>query len=117
MEILSYGYKLPEDDDTYFWDYLRFTIQQLNDHSHNGTDSAAIGRIVERYNSGWSTYGGQYRKQIGLPNNLQFDNVRIFVREWSTKTQIHPTIIKNNDTSLFLYSPLSSNDWEVIYYA
>jgi hypothetical protein len=50
MDILSYGYKKPESGDTgsVWYPALEDDIQQLNDHAHNGVNSAPIegGHIV-----------------------------------------------------------------------
>lgn len=42
MEIIDYGYKVPELEDTDFWDSLVFDIRRLSTHNHDGVNSSFI---------------------------------------------------------------------------
>ncbi len=81
MLTLTYGYKKPETNDrgNIFFVPLAADIQQLNDHFHNGVDSALIpgSSIIKPTTSilavGWSaTSGGRYRQEITLPTGFLF---------------------------------------------
>jgi hypothetical protein len=83
MQTLSKGYKLPETGDkgTLFFPALEFNIQRLNDHTHDGTDSAqlsasAISAITDTISfAGWSLVsGGTYKQTVTMPVGLDFDD-------------------------------------------
>lgn len=42
MEYTTKGYRLPEPDDSTFWDSYNFDIQRLNDHDHDGSNSTLL---------------------------------------------------------------------------
>ena len=76
---LSYGFEKPATGDkgSVFWPALEDNIQQLNDHTHNGTDSARLTSVGMQANvqsvttAGWSSVGGGlYRQTVTLPAAL-----------------------------------------------
>ncbi len=76
---LSYGFEKPATGDkgTVFWPALEDNIQQLNDHTHNGTNSArltspAMQATVQSVSSaGWVLIAdGLYRQTVTLPAAL-----------------------------------------------
>jgi hypothetical protein len=76
---LSYGFEKPATGDkgTVFWPALEDNIQQLNDHTHNGTNSARLTSVgsqatVQSVTAvGWSSVGdGLYRQLVTLPAAL-----------------------------------------------
>lgn len=42
MQIISYGYKIPELQDKDFWQSYNFDITRLASHSHDGVDSPLL---------------------------------------------------------------------------
>lgn len=48
MQVLTYGYKQPENGDrgSVFFPALNFDIQRLNDHNHDGTNSTKLTGIA-----------------------------------------------------------------------
>ena len=80
MDTLSYGYKKPRSPDkgTIFWPALEFDIQQLNDHNHNGTNSAKLTAAssvvvtVSILNTGWGAAlaDGGFRQLVTLPGTV-----------------------------------------------
>jgi hypothetical protein len=121
MKILSNGFKLPEDMDTNFFDYIRYNIQRLNDHSHDGDNSnnispSAIVATTQRINSGWiATGGGIYYQEVTIPEPHEFDDVKIFVLDYVTRQALYPTIEKTDISTYNIYVPYSDADLEVIY--
>jgi hypothetical protein len=86
MLTLTYGYKKPQTNDrgNVFFSPLEVNIQQLNDHYHNGTDSALIPVASLTKSSAsilaasWSaTSGGRYRQEITLPAGFTYANTTI----------------------------------------
>ncbi len=71
MQTLTYGFQLPEDQDKgpIVFPALEQNIQQLNDHSHNGIDSATLDRLAldsipqALSAASWSSVGGGIYRQ------------------------------------------------------
>lgn len=42
MQIIDYGYKLPDIQDKDFWDSYNFDITRLSTHNHDGENSALL---------------------------------------------------------------------------
>ncbi len=81
MLTLTYGYKKPQTNDrgNVFFIPLEQNIQQLNDHFHNGVDSALIPttslskNIATILAAAWgATSGGRYRQLVTLPANMLY---------------------------------------------
>jgi hypothetical protein len=86
MLTLTYGYKKPQANDrgNVFFVPMENNIQQLNDHFHNGVDSALIPASSITKSSAsilaasWgATSGGRYRQEITLPAGFTFANTAI----------------------------------------
>jgi hypothetical protein len=115
MDTLSYGFQKPETGDkgTTLFTALEDNIQQLNDHSHNGIDSALITvppQPVEMQDIlavNWVAFGptGHYRQLITLPITFLFDEVNINFREsGTTGGYIYPTVQRLNNTQYYVYT-------------
>lgn len=87
---LSYGYKKPQTGDkgsTFFPD-LEADIQQLNDHAHNGSNSARIpstniSAVTVAIASGaaWVLESsGKYYQEVLIPNDANYDDVFVMVK-------------------------------------
>lgn len=87
---LSYGYKKPTTGDkgsTFFPD-LEADIQQLNDHAHNGSNSARIPSTnissvkvsLDSVPSWTLETDGKWVKEIDIPNNADYADVFIMVK-------------------------------------
>lgn len=110
---LSYGYKLPENGDrgaTFFPD-LAADIQQLNDHNHDGTDSALLSIQAVTLTTqlilaaAWvATTGGTYRQLVTLPGSLQYDAISMEFRHTASKHSVHPTIEYVSATTYYIYT-------------
>ena len=119
MLILSYGYKKPEDNDTgaAFWDALAENIQKLNDHTHNGTNSALIPVQTQSISAGsWVATGtvGQYRQLVTLPGSLTYDNIAIEMR-LSTGERVYPNVEKVSSTTYYVYTNDNSVAFTAVY--
>lgn len=99
MDTLSYGYQRPANGDTAatWMPALRANVTKLNDHNHDGSNSAALTpNAIEKYShtklaAGWSSAGGgNYTQTITVPTGI---------------TEINDFIPKfiNNSTGELLY--------------
>lgn len=91
---LSYGYKKPQTGDkgSTFFPELEANIQQLNDHAHNGSNSAQIPStniLCVKVSLSDPVLGqpawtfespGKFYKEIEIPNNADYANVFIMVK-------------------------------------
>jgi len=124
---LTYGFIKPQSGDrgSSLWTALEDNIQQLNDHTHNGTNSAklpaqSITGVTQTIASGsWVTYGGPtgfYRQQVTVPAGFDFDVVSISFREsGSTGAAIYPTVERVSDTQYLVYTIDNTADMVAVY--
>lgn len=109
MLTLSYGYKLPQNPDTgdVVFPALQTDIQQLNDHAHNGVDSAPLAtQSASILAAAWSAApigGGVYRQSISMPTGLSYDVAQIWFKV-STGEYVYPSVEKINSTSYYVYT-------------
>ena|ERR1700692_470620 len=112
MLTLTYGFKKPQtgDNGSVFFPALEGNFQQLNDHTHNGTNSALLPTASLAVTTqaiasgGWSSQGGgTYRQLVTLPGGLQFDAIVISMRDAATGNYINPTIEKVSATTYYVY--------------
>jgi hypothetical protein len=115
LETLTYGFEkatLPTTADVWMPAFER-NWQKVNDHTHNGVNSAQIANTTATVSSaswGSDLGGGRYRQLITLPGTMQFDSTRIEVRR-STGQMAYPTIEKVSATTFYIYT----NDNSVSY--
>jgi len=129
---LSNGFILLADGDkgATVWNALEDLIQQVNDHTHNGTDSerlsstssVAVTQDLTIAGSGaWtSDGGGTYHKTVTLPSTLTavsgtFDNYNIQARDYTTKEVLFLTIVKASSTTFTVYSNDSTLEVTFLY--
>lgn len=110
---LSYGFVKPQTGDkgSEFFPALEDDIQQLNDHTHNGVNSAQITAasiIAVTQNvsaAGWSLVSnGRYRQLVTMTGGLAYDNVAIQIRDQSTKNVYLSGIEKVSSNTFYVYS-------------
>ena len=116
MQILTNGFKLPEENDkgSVFFPALEDNIQQLNDHTHNGSNSnkLALTAVVTQSQTitaaGWASVAtDKYRQQVSMPLNLSYDEVTVSFRHSVTGELLHLSHSKVSTTSfeVFTYDP------------
>lgn len=107
MQNLSYGYKKPANPDTgdLWFPAMEFNIQQLNDHDHDGLNSAPLAvRSVSAPASAWvATGGGDYRQAVTLPSGLTYETCQFWVRQ-DDGEQIYPEVTRLSATQLYVYT-------------
>lgn len=96
MQILSYFFKKPETGDkgSVFWPALEEDIQQLNDHTHDGVNSAllspfAITAITQSLlAANWvATSGGTYRQLVVMPGVATLDSHYVVFKDQTAATK------------------------------
>lgn len=124
MITLSYGYLKPETGDkgSAFFPALEQDIQQLNDHTHNGVNSAFIasGNVTATTQAlsaaDWvSVAGGKYRQLVAMPGALQYDNFIIGAKLTGVGDQYYPSVEKVSSNSFYIYINDNSLDVTVFY--
>jgi hypothetical protein len=107
LATLSYGYKKPSNP-TYgdlFFPAMEANIQQLNDHTHNGVNSARIAATTQTIlAASWVADGayGTYYQDVTVPAGISYDTIRIEVRR--SGAIIYPTITRTSSTVFRIYT-------------
>lgn len=124
MQTLSYGYLKPESGDrgAALFTALEDNIERVNDHTHNGTDSApltaqSIVGITQSILAGsWVAFGatGHYRQLVTLPAGFDFDLVQIGFRT-TAGAVILPTVERVSDTQYYVYTIDNTIGYTAIY--
>lgn len=111
MQTLSYGYQKPESGDvgSLFFPALEDDIQQVNDHDHDGVNSALIpshsivsGTVTALAVDWVATTFGMYRQLITCPTGWTYDDSNKEFRLASGATY-YPLIEKVSATTFYLY--------------
>lgn len=122
MLTLTYGFKKPQtrDSGTTLWNALEGNIQQLNDHTHNGTNSSklttsAITATTQAIaHASWSaTSQGNYRQLMTL-SGLVFDEINIGFKN-SSGYQTLLEVEKVSSTTYYVYTNDASMDYTAVY--
>lgn len=126
---LSYGFQKPQTGDrgSVFWPILEADIQQLNDHTHNGTNSsrlnkASISSVLDTATSGsWgNAVGGLYRQTITLPLAITaaggtFDDYVPTFRDQATDRQLFLQTQKVSSSTYYVYCNDNTIDLDILY--
>lgn len=110
MLTLTKGFKKPQNPDTgdVFFPALENDIQQLNDHTHNGTDSQILALASQSIASGaWTSAAsktGMYVQTITVPAAFTYDTCVVNFK-LSTGEQIYPSVERASSTTYKVYSP------------
>lgn len=127
MQTLTYGFKLPDDGDrgVAFFPALEFDIQQLNDHNHDGVNSAQLtGQSIITVTStlaaaGWVVAtGGLYRQLVTMLPGTLFDNYSFAFQitnglNIGKRPQLN--VEKVSASTFYVYSNDNTIDLRVIY--
>jgi hypothetical protein len=123
METLSYGYKRPQtgDQGSTLFTALADNITRLNNHDHDGSDSAkltaasvvAITQAILA--AAWvATSQGNYRQLVTLPGALSYDEISITIKN-SSGHIIFPTIEKVSVTTYYVYTNDNATAMTAVY--
>lgn len=113
MNILTYLFKKPQTGDkgSVFWPALEDDIQQMNDHTHNGSDSApltsaSVTAVLQTVTSaGWASQGGgTYRQLVTMPGTLVYNNYDIVIKNNdATRERLFLAIEKVSSNTFYVY--------------
>lgn len=113
MITLTYGFKQPQTGDkgSVFFPALEDNIEALNDHTHNGTNSAkltAAASVVVSQSilaASWvATSNGTYRQLVTIPGTLTaVSDVRVSFRDATTLDEYHLKVEKASATTYYVY--------------
>jgi hypothetical protein len=106
MLTLSYGYKKPQNSDTgdVVFPAMEQNIQQMNDHQHNGVDSALLTSSTNSTGI-WSAApigGGLYRTLMTVPAGYSLNSCEMWFKTAAGAT-IYPSIEQVSSTTYYLY--------------
>ena len=109
---LSYGFIKPDSGDkgSVFWPALETDIQKLNDHDHNGTNSAKLSSlatlaVVQNISAAnWDDLTeGNYRQLVTVPSGFLVDTCTVSFREAITGDYLTLRIAKASNTTYYVY--------------
>lgn len=124
MLTLSYGFKKPQsgDNGSTVFPALEGNFQQLNDHSHNGVDSALLpisSLTVVKHTVAAADWvdlgGGNYRQKVAISGGLQYDAIVISFRDLATGNYLNLTTEKFDATNYYVYINDNSLDLTAVY--
>lgn len=113
MQILSYGFKLPEQGDfgTVWFPALEDNIQQLNDHDHNGINSKNLpsSSITSEHstllNTAFVDQGdGYWRAEVTLPAGMVYDNTVLVARDPVSGDTVHVRLAPKTQQVAYVYT-------------
>lgn len=114
MQTLSFGYKQPETGDpgSVWFPAIEDNIERLNDHTHNGTDSAQLtpsSLSKSAFKStilavGWSAgSNGNYSQTITVPAGVtEINNYVVIFYITSSGVRVFPTMQRVSETTYTL---------------
>jgi len=121
---LSYGVYLPSTGDSgaALFTGLEGDLTQLNDHTHNGVNSAqlsatsVVGTTQSILAAAWVASGatGHYRQSVTLPAGYSFDTVQIGFRT-AAGIYIMPTVERISATQFYVYTTDNSLTFTAVY--
>lgn len=124
MITLSYGYKKPQamDKGNTLWSALEGNIQRLNDHTHDGVNSAKL--PAQNFQTtiqvipfaSWDPTGlplGFYKQSVSIPIGFTFDDFIISFRD--SEGIIYPTIVRTSNTTYDIYTIDNTQDFIAVY--
>lgn len=136
MQTLSYGYKNPENGDrgSVWFPALNANITQLNDHTHNGVNSAKLSptgitalvqTIASAASGGWAAVSGKdglYSKTVTLPVAITglaaantIDDYQLMIKNDTSGDLLYLTINKASASTFNVFSNDNSLNLRVYY--
>lgn len=119
MLTLSFGFLKPQPGDTgdIIFPAMQSNIQQLNDHTHDGINSALLALANQNIlSAAWvpaPVGGGLYRQLITVPVGFQYDT-SVVTFKLSTGEVFYPTVERVSATQYYVY--INDNTLDVVAY-
>ena len=120
---LSNGFVKPSTGDrgTVWFTALEGNIQQLNDHTHNGTDSErltskSVTKVTDTISSGsWSASGSGYKQTVTMPSGMNFVDFGLEFRNAANDYVLNLTVEKVTATTYDVYISDNTLNVTVLY--
>ncbi len=120
MNTLSYGYSQPVNPDTgdIFYPALTANWQQVNDHNHDGANSAPLAsQTANILAANWtasSGLSGIYEQTITMPAGLSYDTADIWFL-LSSGERVYPSQTKVSSTQYKVFTSDSGATYKALY--
>lgn len=124
MQLLTYGYLLPEDGDIgdELFDAFENNIQLMNSHNHDGItgekiSSANVNKVTQNIlSANWVLQGnGIYRQLVTTVNALEYDDIIMAYRDSDTDERLFLEEEKVTDTSFYVYANSNTKNVTIYY--
>lgn len=117
MITLSFGFLKPENTDTgdVFFPAMETNMQKLNDHTHDGQNSARISQNRQQLTAGsWQSPPvpvALYYFEGTLPDGLTFDNTVMIFTDFLNGSVVTLDLQKTSDTTYTVYTNNPIDYW------
>lgn len=115
MLTLSFGFKKPQNGDkgSTWFPAMAANMQQLNDHTHNGANSAKIQSsgvtpVTQALVGAWVANGTGYRQLVTMPVGMSYDDFSISFKDTSTGEQFFLPVTKASGTTFYVYANINT---------
>jgi hypothetical protein len=124
METLTFGFIKPQDGDKgqQHFDAMEANWQQVNDHNHEGTNSAKLGSAALNHtsqavaNSGWAIVAnGIYRQAVTAVGGLPYENYELVFRNSANGDRLYLDTEKIGASQFYVYCNDNTVDLTVTY--
>lgn len=124
MVVLSYGFKQPQNGDlgSVWFPALNFDIQRLNDHNHDGSNSAFIdstnivGGSTPVLSANWVlAETARYTQTLACPIDFNMTDFTITVYDTVTGDIVNPTLTAATPTSFVIESMFNTKNYLVVF--
>lgn len=124
MQLLTYGYLLPEDGDIgdELFDAFENNIQLMNDHNHDGVtgekiNSSNIQKLTQNIiAASWVSQGnGIYRQLVNIIGTKNYDDLIMAYRDTDTDERLFLEEEKVTDTSFYVYANSNTKNVTIYY--
>lgn len=111
--VLSYGFIQPANGDrgSTWFPALNTNITKMNDHTHDGSNSAQlnagsiVGGSVSILAAAWTADGtGRYKQTVTCPAGFTIDSYAVKFSITSTGHIIYPSVEKVSSTTFIVYT-------------
>lgn len=120
MQTLSYGYEKPQNTDTgdVYFPAMERNIQRLNDHTHDGINSAPLASTSQDIlAANWSAApigGGLYRQLVTMPSPYLYDTAQIWFK-LSSGEFVYPSVERQSGNTFYVYTNDNSLTYTAFY--
>lgn len=124
MIVLSYGFQQPENGDpgSVWFPALNVDIQKLNDHTHDGVNSALLqlssftGGTVDILATDWTLdVAGRYKQTVTVPTGYNMDDFNPLFRLTASGDLVYPSVEKVTGTTFDVFTIDNTLDYTAVF--